>query len=78
MAMVLDDGRKIVDVAEAIGGARARSATGSDWRGSSTANAPGSPAMTAPRLSSFARRTPVYERDLLKRATAFWVKESGQ
>ncbi len=38
VAMVLDDGRKIVDVAEAIGSVITRSATGSDWRGSSAAN----------------------------------------
>ena len=39
VAMVLDDGRRIVDVADAIGVVRACSAIGSDWRRSSAVNA---------------------------------------
>ncbi len=80
VAMVLDDGRKIVDVAEAIG---VGSGTLGNWvrlerieRGERAGLTRDDRAEIVELRKENARLR--MERDLLKRATAFWVKESGQ
>ncbi len=79
VAMVLDDGRKIVDVADAIG---VGEGTLGNWvrleriergeRAGLTRDDRGE--LTELRKENARLRM---ERDLLKRATAFWVRESG-
>lgn len=80
VAMVLDDGRKIVDVAEAIG---VGDGTLGNWvrlerieRGTRAGLTKDDRAEIVELRKENARLR--MERDLLKRATAFWVKESGQ
>ena len=80
VAMVLDDGRKIVDVADAIG---VGEGTLGNWvrlerieRGERAGLTRDDRAELAVLRKENARLR--MERDLLKRATAFWVKESGQ
>ena len=80
VAMVLDDGRKIVDVAEAIG---VGDGTLGNWvrlerieRSERAGLTRDDRAELAELRKENARLR--MERDLLKRATAFWVKESGQ
>jgi transposase len=80
VAMVLDDGRKIVDVAEAIG---VGEGTLGNWvrlerieRGTRAGLTRDDRAEMVELRKENARLR--MERDLLKRATAFWVKESGQ
>ena len=80
VAMVLDDGRKIVDVAEAIG---VGEGTLGNWvrlekieRGERAGLTKDDRAEIVELRKENARLR--MERDLLKRATAFWVKESGQ
>ena len=80
VAMVLDDGRKIVDVAEAIG---VGDGTLGNWvrlerieRGERAGLTRDDRTELAELRKDNARLR--MERDLLKRATAFWVKESGQ
>ena len=80
VAMVLDDGRRIVDVGDAIG---VGAGTLGDWvrlekiergeRAGLTRDDRGE--LVELRKENSRLRM---ERDLLKRATAFWVKESGQ
>jgi transposase len=80
VAMVLDDGRKIVDVAEAISVVES---TLGDWvrlgriERSTRAGLTRDDRTEIVELSKENDRLRM-ERDLLKRATAFWVKESGQ
>jgi transposase len=78
VAMVLDDGRKIVDVAEAIG---VGEGTLGNWvrlerieRGERAGLTRDDRAEIVELRKENARLR--MERDLLKRATAFWVKES--
>lgn len=80
VAMVLDDDRKIVDVAEAIG---VGDGTLGNWvrlekieRGERAGLTRDDRAELVELRKENARLR--MERDLLKRATAFWVKESGQ
>jgi len=80
VAMVLDDGRRIVDVAEAIG---VGEGTLGNWarlekieRGERAGLTRDDRAELAELRKDNARLR--MERDLLKRPTAFWVKESGQ
>ena len=80
VAMVLDDGRKIVDVAEAIG---VGDGTLGNWvrlerieRGERAGLTRDDRTELAELRKDNARLR--MERDLLKRATAFWVRESGQ
>ncbi len=80
VSMVLDDGRRIVDVAEAIG---VGEGTLGNWvrlerieRGERAGLTRDDRAELAELRKENARLR--MERDLLKRATAFWVKESGQ
>ena len=80
VAMVLDDGRKIVDVADAIG---VGDGTLGNWvrlerieRGERAGLTRDDRAELVELRKENTRLR--MERDLLKRATAFWVKESGQ
>ena len=80
VAMVHDDGRKIVDVAEAIG---VGDGTLGNWvrlerieRGERAGLTRDDRTELAELRKDNARLR--MERDLLKRATAFWVRESGQ
>ena len=80
VAMVLDEDRKIVDVAEAI---NVGEGTLGNWvrlekieRGERAGLTRDDRAELAELRKENARLR--MERDLLKRATAFWVKESGQ
>ena len=80
VAMVLDDDRRIVDVAEAID---VGEGTPGNWvrlekieRGERAGLTRDDRAELAALRKENTRLR--MERDLLKRATAFWVKESGQ
>ena len=80
VAMVLDDDRRIVDVAEAID---VGEGTLGNWvrlekieRGERSGLTRDDRAELAALRKENARLR--MERDLLKRATAFWVRESGQ
>ncbi len=80
VAMVLDDENKIVDVAERLG---VGEGTLGNWLRQARIDQGQRPGMTTAERSEVAevRRENArlrMERDLLKRATAFWVKESGQ
>lgn len=80
VAMVLDDGNRIVDVADRLG---LGEGTLGNWvrqaridRGERAGITTSERAELAELRRENARLR--MERDLLKRATAFWVKESGQ
>lgn len=80
VAMVLVEGRRIVDVAEIL---RVGDGTLGNWvkqaridRGEKEGLTTSERAELAELRKENARLR--IERDLLKRATAFWVKESGQ
>jgi len=80
VAMVLDDDRRIIDVAQALG---VGEGTLGNWvrlerieRGERAGLTRDERAELAELRKENARLR--MERDLLKRATAFWVKESGQ
>lgn len=80
VAMVVDDGNKIVDVARRLG---VGEGTLGNWvrqertdRGERAGLSTSEKAELAELRKENARLR--MERDLLKRATAFWVKESGQ
>ncbi len=80
VAMVLDDGRRIVDVGGAIG---VGAGTLGNWvrlekieRGERAGLTRDERAELVELRKENTRLR--MERDLLKRATAFWVKESGQ
>jgi transposase len=80
VAMVLDDDRRIIDVAQSLG---IGEGTLGNWvrlekieRGERAGLTRDDRAELAELRKENARLR--MERDLLKRATAFWVKESGQ
>ncbi|HYN34240.1 MAG TPA: transposase [Ilumatobacteraceae bacterium] len=80
VAMVLDDGRRIIDVAQSLG---IGEGTLGNWvrlqkieRGERAGLTRDDRAELVELRKENARLR--MERDLLKRATAFWVKESGQ
>jgi transposase len=80
VAMVLDNGRKIIDVAQSLG---IGEGTLGNWvrlerieRGERAGLTRDDRAELVELRKENARLR--MERDLLKRATAFWVKESGQ
>jgi transposase-like protein len=78
--MVLDDGNKVVDVAERLG---IGEGTLGNWVRQARVDRGERAGMTTSERTELAelRRDNArlrMERDLLKRATAFWVKESGQ
>jgi transposase-like protein len=80
VAMVLDDGDKIVDVAERLG---IGEGTLGNWVRQARIDRGERAGMTTSEREELVelRRENArlrMERDLLKRATAFWVKESGQ
>jgi transposase-like protein len=80
VAMVLDDGNKVVDVAERLG---IGEGTLGNWVRQARVDRGERAGMTTSERTELAelRRDNArlrMERDLLKRATAFWVKESGQ
>ncbi len=80
VAMVLDDGNKIVDVAERLGigegtlGNWVRQARVDRGERAGVSTSERQELVELRRENARLRM----ERDLLKRATAFWVKESGQ
>jgi transposase-like protein len=80
VAMVLDDGNRIVDVAERLG---IGEGTLGNWVRQARIDRGERAGMTTSERQELVelRRENArlrMERDLLKRATAFWVKESGQ
>jgi transposase len=80
VAMVLDDGNKVVDVADRLG---IGEGTLGNWvRQSRIDRGERAGVSTSERQELVELRRENarlrMERDLLKRATAFWVKESGQ
>lgn len=80
VAMVLDEGRTIVDVARSLGigeGALGNWVRQARIDGGERAGVTTSERAELAELRRENARLRM-ERDLLKRATAFWVKESGQ
>lgn len=80
VAMVVDEGHKIVDVATRLG---VGEGTLGNWVRQERTNRGERAGLTTSEKAELAelRRENTrlrMERDLLKRATAFWVKESGQ
>ena len=80
VAMVLDEGDRIVDVAERLG---VGEGTLGNWVRQARIDRGERAGMTTSERAGLVelRRENArlrMERDLLKRATAFWVKESGQ
>ena len=80
VAMVLDDGNKIVEAADRLG---VGDGTLGNWVRQARTDRGQRAGITTTERSEVAelRRENArlrMERDLLKRATAFWVKESGQ
>lgn len=80
VSMVLDEGNKIVDVAERLG---VGEGTLGNWvRQERTDRGERAGLTTSEKAELAELRAEVkrlrMERELLKRATAFWVKESGQ
>jgi transposase len=80
VSMVLDDERRIVDVADALG---IGDGTLGNWVRQSRTDRGEREGLTTEEKAELARLRKEnarlrMERDLLKRATAFWVKESGQ
>lgn len=80
VALVLDDDRPIVDVAAALG---VGDGTLGNWVRQARIDRGESEGLTTTEKAELAElRREVkrlrMERELLKRATAFWVKESGQ
>jgi len=80
VSMVLDDERRIVDVAEALG---IGDGTLGNWVRQARIDRGEREGLTTEEKTELTRLRKEnarlrMERDLLKRATAFWVKESGQ
>jgi len=80
VGLVIDEGRRVIDVARSLG---VGEGTLGDWvrqarvdRGERAGVTTSEKAELAELRRENARLR--MERDLLKRATAFWVKESGQ
>ena len=80
VALVIDEGRRVIDVARGVG---VGEGTLGNWvrqarvdRGERAGVTTSEKAELAELRKENARLR--MERDLLKRATAFWVKESGQ
>ena len=79
-ALVLDEDRKIVDVARSLG---VGEGTLGNWVGQARTDRGERAGLTTSEKAALAELRKEnarlrMERDLLKRATAFWVKESGQ
>ena len=80
VALVIDEDRKIIDVARSLG---VGEATLGNWVRQSRVDRGDQAGLTTTEKAELAelRRENArlrMERDLLKRATVFWVKESGQ
>jgi transposase-like protein len=80
VALVIDEGRKVIDVARSLG---VGEGTLGNWVRQARTDRGERAGLTTSEKAELAelRRENArlrMERDLLKRATAFWVKESGQ
>ena len=80
VALVIDEGRRVIDVARCLG---VGEGTLGNWVRQARVDRGERAGVTTSEKSEVAelRRENArlrMERDLLKRATAFWVKESGQ
>lgn len=80
VSMVINDDRTIVDVAESLG---IGDGTLGSWVRQAKVDAGDNAGVTTEEKAELAKLRKEnaqlrMERDLLKRATAFWVKESGQ
>jgi len=80
VALVIDEGRRVIDVARGLG---VGEGTLGNWVRQARVDRGERAGVTTSEKSEVAelRRENArlrMERDLLKRATAFWVKESGQ
>ena len=80
VSMVLNDERKIIDVAQALG---IGDGTLGNWVRQARTDRGEREGLTSEEKAELGRLRKEntrlrMERDLLKRATAFWVKESGQ
>lgn len=80
VAMVIDEGRRVVDVAASLG---VGEGTLGNWVRQARVDRGERAGVSTPEREELVelRRENArlrIERDLLKRATAFWVKESGQ
>jgi len=80
VSMVINDDRTIVDVAESLG---IGDGTLGNWVRQTKVDAGDKAGVTTEEKAELAKLRKEnaqlrMERDLLKRATAFWVKESGQ
>jgi transposase len=80
VAMVLDDGNRIVDVAERLGVGEGTLGTWVRQARIDRGERAGVSTSEREELVELRRENARLrmERDLLRRATAFWVKESGQ
>jgi transposase len=80
VALVIDEGRKVIDVARSLG---VGEGTLGNWVRQARVDRGERAGLTTSEKSELAELRKEnarlrMERDLLKRATAFWVKESGQ
>jgi transposase len=80
VALVIDEGRKVIDVARSLG---VGEGTLGNWVRQARVDRGERGGLTTSEKSELAELRKEnarlrMERDLLKRATAFWVKESGQ
>lgn len=80
VALVIDEGRRVIDVARSLG---VGEGTLGNWVRQARVDLGERAGLTTSEKSELAELRKEnarlrMERDLLKRATAFWVKESGQ
>ena len=80
VALVIDEGRKVIDVARSLG---VGEGTLGNWVRQARIDRGERAGLTTSEKTELAELRKEnarlrMERDLLKRATAFWVKESGQ
>ncbi len=80
VALVIDEGRKVIDVARSLG---VGEGTLGNWVRQARVDRGERAGVTTSEKTELAELRKEnarlrMERDLLKRATAFWVKESGQ
>ena len=80
VALVIDEGRRVIDVARSLG---VGEGTLGNWVRQARVDRGERAGVTTSERSELAELRKEnarlrMERDLLKRATAFWVKESGQ
>ena len=80
VALVIDEGRRVIDVADSLG---VGEGTLGNWVRQARVDRGERAGLTTSERTELAELRKEnarlrMERDLLKRATAFWVKESGQ